>query len=156
MRMLLVGLMACALHPVSRASPPIDVTILCDAGYPTFLLSYWTRDRPSGRVSLPWAIKALTQDTARAVGLHDRGILAVGYKADLNIIDYERMNVYRPYITSDLPGGGSRLVDDPDGYVATIVSGKTVYSHGKPTGELPGKLVRGRQEARSALALQAS
>lgn len=119
--------------------------LVCDAGYPTFVLTYWTRDRASGKVSLPWAVKALTQDTARAVGLNDRGVIEIGYKADLNIIDYERTSLHRPYVINDLPGGGRRLMDDPDGYVATIVSGIIVYRHGKPTGELPGRVVRGPQ-----------
>ena len=120
--------------------------LVCDAGFPTFLLTHWTRDRASDRLPLTWTIKALSQDTARAVGLNDRGILAPGYKADVNVIDYEGMQVHRPHVVQDLPGGGRRLVEDSEGYVATIVSGKIVYQNAVATGALPGRLIRGSQE----------
>jgi N-acyl-D-amino-acid deacylase len=121
--------------------------MICDASYPTFLLTHWTRDRTHGRLSLPWAIKALAADPARLIGFHDRGLLAVGYKADVNVIDYDNLKLRGPYITYDLPAGGRRLNQAPEGFVATIVSGKVTYRNGKPTGELPGKLVRGQQPA---------
>ena len=121
--------------------------MVCDGGYPTFLLSHWTRDRKSDKFSLPWAIKSLTRDTAQVVGLNDRGIVAPGYKADLNIIDYEGLTLHRPHVVADLPNGGRRMIEEPEGYVATIVNGKVVYRNGVPTGELPGRLVRGPQES---------
>lgn len=117
--------------------------LICDASIPTFMLTYWTRDRKGKRLPLPWVIKALTQDTANAIGLHDRGILAPGYKADINLIDYDRLKLYSPQPDYDLPGGGRRLQQKADGYAATIVSGNVTYRDGKPTGELPGRLVRG-------------
>jgi N-acyl-D-amino-acid deacylase len=119
--------------------------MICDASYPTFMLSHWTRDRPEGKLSIAWAVKALTADPARAVGLNDRGILAPGYKADINIIDYETLALDQPKVIYDLPAGGRRLDQTARGYDAMIVSGKVVYRGGQPTGELPGRLVRGQQ-----------
>lgn len=123
--------------------------MICDASYPTFMLSHWTRDRPDGRLSVPWAVKALANDPARAVGLNDRGILAVGYKADINVIDYDRLALNQPTVVFDLPAGGRRLDQTARGYDVTIVAGKVVYRGGEPTGELPGRLVRGAQEIRA-------
>ena len=120
--------------------------MICDASYPTFMLSHWTRDRPEGRLTIPWAVKALAQDPARAVGLNDRGILAPGYKADINIIDYDRLALNQPTVVYDLPAGGRRLDQTARGYDVTMVAGKVTYRSGQPTGELPGRLVRGAQE----------
>lgn len=118
--------------------------MICDASYPTFLLSYWTRDRHLGpRLPLPWAVKALSRDTAMAVGLCDRGLLAPGYKGDLNVIDYDRLALLAPVGTRDLPAGGRRLSQTAVGYVATVVNGQITYRDGKATGVLPGGLVRG-------------
>lgn len=119
--------------------------VICDAGYPTFMLTYWTRDRVGERLALPQVIRALASDPAEAVGLADRGRVAPGYKADLNIIDYDRLHLHAPRVMFDLPAGGRRMVQDADGYVATIVSGEVTYREGQPTGALPGKLVRGPQ-----------
>ena len=119
--------------------------LICDASIPTFMLTYWSRDRKGERLPLPWVIKALTQDTANAIGLHDRGILAPGYKADINVIDYDRLKLHSPQTDYNLPGGGRRLYQRADGYVATIVSGAVTYRNGEPTGALPGRLVRGAQ-----------
>ena len=119
--------------------------MICDASYPTFMLAHWTRDRPEGKLSIAWAVKALTADPARAVGLNDRGILAPGYKADINIIDYDTLALDQPKVIYDLPAGGRRLDQTAQGYDAMIVSGKVVYRGGQPTGELPGRLVRGQQ-----------
>ncbi len=123
--------------------------MICDASYPTFMLSHWTRDRPKGRLSIAWAVKALTADPARAVGLNDRGVLKPGYKADINIIDYGALALDQPKVIHDLPAGGRRLDQTARGYDAMIVSGKVVYRNGRPTGELPGRLVRGQQEVRT-------
>ncbi len=120
--------------------------VVCDAGYPTFMLTYWTRDRKEGTLSLPWAIHALTLEPAASIGLMDRGVLAPGYKADVNVIDYDNLNLYRPFAVRDLPNGGRRLTDVPEGYKATILSGKVTWRDGKPTDELPGRVIRGQQE----------
>ena len=117
--------------------------LICDASYPTTLLTHWARDRDGERVSLPWAIKALASDTAELVGLHDRGRIGVGMKADLNLIDHGRMRLFSPRVEADLPGGGRRLVQDAEGYRATIVSGVVTRRDGRPTGALSGRLVRG-------------
>ncbi|HSB95290.1 MAG TPA: amidohydrolase family protein [Spongiibacteraceae bacterium] len=119
---------------------------ICDGSYPTFMLTHWGRDRPRGeRLTLPTIIKSLTRDTAAAVGLNDRGLLAPGFKADINIIDFDQLRLHAPEITYDLPGGGRRLVQRAEGYRATLVNGMTVYRDGKHTGLLPGRLVRGPQ-----------
>jgi len=121
---------------------------ICDGSYPTFMLTHWVRQRQRGeRLDLPSVVKWLSRDTARAVGLLDRGTLAPGYKADLNIIDPDRLVLHAPEVTYDLPGGGRRLVQRADGYSASIVSGTMVYREGRPTGALPGRLVRGPQPA---------
>jgi N-acyl-D-aspartate/D-glutamate deacylase len=119
---------------------------ICDGSYPTFMLTHWVRDRRRGeRLSLPVVVKLLSHDTARTVGLLDRGIIAPGYKADLNVIDFERLRLHAPEVARDLPSGGRRLVQRAEGYAATIVSGAVVYRDGAPTGALPGRLVRGPQ-----------
>lgn len=121
---------------------------ICDGSYPTFMLTHWVRDRTRGeRLPLPVVVKWLSHDTAHAVGLEDRGIIAPGYKADLNIFDLDRLHLHAPEVAHDLPSGGRRLVQRADGYAATIVSGTTVYRDGVPTGLLPGRLVRGPQAA---------
>jgi N-acyl-D-amino-acid deacylase len=117
--------------------------IICDASATTFMLSYWTRDRVGRKLSLQEGVRKLTRDTSAALGIEDRGIIAPGYKADLNVIDYDRLTLGTPRMVNDLPGGGRRLMQFADGYVATIVSGKATYRDGVPTGELPGRLVRG-------------
>jgi N-acyl-D-aspartate/D-glutamate deacylase len=123
--------------------------MICDASYPTFMLAHWTRDRVEGKLPIEWAVKALANDPARAVGLNDRGVLKPGYKADINIIDYDQVALDQPKVIYDLPAGGRRLDQTARGYDAMIVSGKVVYRNGKATGELPGRLVRGQQEARA-------
>jgi len=95
-------------------------------------------------------VKWLAADTARAVGLLDRGILAPGYKADLNVIDLERLRLHAPEVVRDLPSGGRRLVQRAEGYAATVVNGVIVHRGGLPTGALPGRLVRGPQAAHAA------
>jgi N-acyl-D-aspartate/D-glutamate deacylase len=119
--------------------------MICDASYPTFLLAHWARDRAGTRMSVAEAVRQLTSVTARVAGLGDRGRIAVGYKADLNVIDHAALTLHRPMITYDLPAGGRRLDQTADGYVATIVSGETIVENGLPTAARPGKLVRGRQ-----------
>jgi len=121
---------------------------ICDGSYPTFMLTHWVRDRTRGeRLPLPTVVKWLSRDTAHAVGLRDRGIIAPGYKADLNLVDLDRLHLHAPEVAHDLPSGGRRLVQRADGYAATIVNGTVVYRNGLPTGALPGRLVRGPQPA---------
>jgi N-acyl-D-amino-acid deacylase len=119
--------------------------MICDASFPTFVLAHWTRDRATGRFSVAEAVKELTTVPARVAGLNDRGRIAPGYKADLNVIDYAALKLHRPVITYDLPAGGRRLDQGAEGYVATIVAGQPIAENDVPTDARPGKLVRGRQ-----------
>ncbi len=131
------------------------VGMICDASFPTTNVTHWTRDRTRGpQLPLEYIIQAQTQGTARAVGLNDRGVIAPGYRADLNVIDYPRLKVARPEIAYDLPGGGKRLLQRAQGYAATIVAGQITYRDGEPTGALPGRLVRGGQSAPVAMAAE--
>jgi N-acyl-D-aspartate/D-glutamate deacylase len=122
------------------------VGIISDGSYPTYLLTHWGRDRAKGKFDLGFLVKRQTADTAAAVGLADRGVIAPGMKADINVIDFDRLRVEAPVMAFDLPAGGKRLLQGAEGYVATIVSGKPIYRDGEATGALPGKLVRGPQE----------
>ena len=119
------------------------VAFILDAGYQTWLLTHWGRER--GMFAPEELIRRLTSDTAGAAGLHDRGVLAVGKKADLNVIDWARLGADKPYVVHDLPAGGKRLLQKVHGYEATIVSGQVTFRYGVPTGVLPGRLVRGPQ-----------
>jgi len=123
------------------------VSVISDGSFPTYLLAHWGRDRARGRFDLGWLVKRQTADTARTVGLLDRGLVAPGYKADLNVIDMARLRVLAPVMANDLPAGGQRLLQGAEGYDATIVSGVPIYRHGEATGALPGQLVRGPQRA---------
>jgi N-acyl-D-amino-acid deacylase len=115
---------------------------ICDSSMPTFLLTYWGRDRDGERLSLPWIVKALTADHAQFMGMPDRGLVKTGLKADLNVIDHGRLRLHTAHATHDLPGGGMRLAQHADGYVATVVSGHVTRRDGTWTGALPGRLVR--------------
>jgi N-acyl-D-aspartate/D-glutamate deacylase len=116
--------------------------MICDASFFTSMLSYWVRDRKGGRLPLPFAVNAITREPARAVGLTDRGVLAPGFKADINVIDFDHLTLRAPEVVQDLPAGGQRLCQRADGYVATILSGVPVYRDGEATGALPGRLLR--------------
>jgi N-acyl-D-aspartate/D-glutamate deacylase len=119
------------------------VGTICDASFVTTLLTHWGRDRSRGeRIDLETLVRRQTRDTARAVGLTDRGVLAPGMKADVNVIDFDRLRVRAPEIVHDLPAGGARLEQKADGYLATLVSGEPTYERGAPTGALPGRLIR--------------
>lgn len=121
------------------------VSILCDASAMTYALTHWTRDRARGRFPLEWMIRRLTRDNAHALGLHDRGVIAPGLKADINIIDHAGLSLHAPHVVYDLPAAGRRLMQRADGYVATILSGEVVCRQGVSTGRLPGRLIRGAQ-----------
>lgn len=118
---------------------------ICDASYSTYLLTHWVRDRARGRVPLERAIKAMTHDTAALIGLDDRGVLAPGYRADINVIDLDHLRLHAPEVVFDLPAGGRRLTQHADGYRLTMLAGEIVSRDGVPTGALPGRLVRGGQ-----------
>jgi len=131
------------------------VGAICDVSLPTFMLTHWCRDRTRGpRFGLAETIRSQTKDTAEAVGLNDRGVIAPGYLADLNVIDFERLKLKVPYMVYDLPTGARRLMQDADGYVATLKSGRVIYREGQATGALPGRLIRGRQSAPRPRALK--
>lgn len=118
--------------------------VICDASMPTFMLTHWTRDRSRGdTLPLEMIVKKQTQDTARLYGLSDRGTLQTGMLGDVNIIDYENLQLESPYVTADLPAGGTRLVQGARGYVATIKSGEITFDDGQDTGARPGQLLRG-------------
>ena len=121
---------------------------ICDASFPTYLLTHWARDRSRGeKIPLELLVKWQTHDTAATVGLNDRGILRPGFKADINIIDFEGLKLQAPTIVYDLPAGGRRLGQAAEGFRATIVSGVVTYQDGAATGKLPGKLIRGAQKS---------
>ncbi len=120
------------------------VGIISDASFPTWFLTHWARDRSHGRLPVGSVVERLTSRTARAVGLRDRGVVAAGMKADLNVIDFDHLRCEAPEMAYDLPAGGKRLLQRARGYTATVVSGLVTYREGEPTGALPGRLVRGR------------
>ncbi len=122
--------------------------VIADAGMPTFILTYWGRDRVKGeQFPLEFLVRKLTSDTAQAYGLNDRGQLKPGLLADLNVIDFEALRLFRPEAITDLPAGGKRLVQRTEGYRYTVKSGQVTFEDGKHTGALPGGLVRGGREA---------
>jgi N-acyl-D-aspartate/D-glutamate deacylase len=123
------------------------VGLISDASFPTYALSHWGRDRAHGRLGVGYLVQQLTSQTARTVGLEDRGVVAPGQRADLNVIDFDRLACTRPVMAYDLPAGGKRLLQGATGYVATIVAGTPITREGEPTGARPGRLVRGPQTA---------
>jgi N-acyl-D-aspartate/D-glutamate deacylase len=135
------------LHPrgaLGLADGGAHVGIICDASMPTFMLTHWTRDRTRGdRLPLEWVVKKQTHDTARMYGLSDRGTLEPGMLADINVIDYDRLELGDPYVAADLPAGGKRLLQGATGYACTIKSGDVTFAEGKDCGARPGRLIRG-------------
>lgn len=118
--------------------------VLCDASVPTYMLAYFTRDRERGdKLPLPLVVHKMTQDSAGVYGLTDRGLVAPGYLADLNVIDYDALALEPPAMVYDLPGEGKRLIQKARGYAATIKRGKVTFENGEATGEMPGGLIRG-------------
>lgn len=138
---------------ISLADTGAHCGVLSDASVPTYMLSHFVRDRNRGkRFDLEWTVKLHTHDTARCVGLDDRGTLELGMKADINIIDFDKIQVEAPMIINDLPAGGRRMFQGAEGYTATIVSGEVIMENGDYTGAVPGKLIRGTQAAPSVAA----
>ena len=120
--------------------------LICDASMPTYLLTHWVRDRSRGeKLPVEFVVKRQTTDTAKLYGLNDRGALKPGLKADVNAIDLDGLRLHAPEMVFDLPAGGRRLVQRVDGYKHTVVSGEVTYEDGKPTGAMPGRLIRGPQ-----------
>ena len=119
------------------------VGTICDASFPTFLLSHWGRDRERGRMPLEKLVKMQCRDTARYMGFEDRGTLEPGQRADINVIDFERLGLEHPRMQADLPAGGKRLLQRASGYLATLVAGAIISENGALTGQRPGRLVRG-------------
>jgi len=131
------------------------VGMICDGSFPTTMITHWTRDRTRGpKLALADVVRMQTRDTARLLGLHDRGLVAPGYRADLNVIDYDRLALHAPQVAYDLPAGGRRLIQKASGYVATVVAGQVTYRDGEATAALPGRLVRGAQPAPMAMAAE--
>ena len=129
------------------------VGMICDGSFPTSMLTHWTRDRTRGpKILVRDIVKMQTQDTARTVGLHDRGVIAEGMRADINVIDYDGLTLHSPSVAYDLPAGGRRLVQKADGYAMTMVAGEITYRDGQATGALPGRLLRGSGDASVRLA----
>ena len=123
------------------------VGTICDGSFPTTLLTLWGRDRAEGQFGLPYLVQRHCRDTARTVGILDRGVLAPGYRADVNIIDFDRLQLRPPEVSYDLPAGGRRLLQRADGYLHTFVAGEETYRNGEPTDALPGRLLRGAKPA---------
>jgi N-acyl-D-aspartate/D-glutamate deacylase len=128
---------------------------ICDAASPTFMLQHWVRDRKRGkRISLENAVKRQCRDTAVLYGLEDRGVLAPGFLADINIIDFDKIKLGKPWLAFDLPAGGKRLLQKADGYVCTIKSGQMTFKNGECLGVYPGGLIRGPQRVELAIAAE--
>jgi N-acyl-D-aspartate/D-glutamate deacylase len=134
----------CAVPGLSDGGAHVGT--ICDGGFPTFLLYWWGRDRPSGRLPVEWLVARQTAATARLVGLEDRGVLAPGYRADINVLDFEKLALRAPRMHADLPAGGRRFLQPATGYRHTFVAGLETYVDGEPTDALPGRLVRGPQQ----------
>ena len=116
---------------------------ICDTSANIYLLTKWVREKKL--IGLAEGVRMLTREPAELYSLYDRGLIAKGMKADLNIIDFDRLQLRTPYIVHDLPAGGKRFLQDADGIIATLVSGEVIYRNGEATGALPGRLVRGKQ-----------
>jgi N-acyl-D-amino-acid deacylase len=124
--------------------------VICDVSMPTYMLTHWVRDRTRGRrLPLERAVRMQAFETAKTYGLLDRGLLKPGYKADVNVIDFDNLAIHAPKIVYDLPAGGRRLIQKASGYLATICSGEVIFENGEATEAMPGRLVRGTQAAPS-------
>ena len=145
------ALYAMLSHPDSilgLADGGAHCNLICDASTPTYMLTHWVRDRTRGpRLALEHAVKKQTSETAELYGLRDRGVIAAGKRADLNVIDFDALSIPAPYVTRDLPAGGQRFLQDAKGYAATIVAGTVTRRDDQDTGARPGRLVRGARAA---------
>ncbi|MDA3040359.1 MAG: amidohydrolase family protein [Actinomycetota bacterium] len=120
--------------------------VICDASFPTYMLTHWVRDRERGeRLPLEYVVQRQSRDTARQVGLNDRGTIEEGMLADVNVIDFDNLTLRAPEMAYDLPAGGRRLIQRAEGYRATIKRGQVIYRDGQATGLMPGQLIRGPQ-----------
>ncbi len=139
------------LHPAAvpgLSDGGAHVGTICDVSFPTTLLQWWGRDRPHGRIPVETLVAKQSRMTAETVGLRDRGVIAPGYRADINVIDFDGLRLHAPEVVDDLPAGGRRMLQRATGYRHTFVTGVEVASDGESTGATPGRLVRGPQEAR--------
>jgi N-acyl-D-aspartate/D-glutamate deacylase len=127
---------------------------ICDSASPTFMLQHWVRDRKGKRIALEHAIKRQCRDTALLYGLGDRGVIAPGYLADINVIDLDRIKLSKPWLAFDLPAGGKRLLQKAEGYDCTIKSGRITFRNGAYLGVHPGRLIRGPQRAPLTMAAE--
>ena len=146
------------LHPatvLSLSDGGAHCGVICDASFPTYMLTHWVRDRARGpRLPLETVIAMQTRETARLYGLEDRGVLAAGMKADLNLIDLDALTIEPPQMVFDLPAQGRRLIQKASGYRATIVAGAVTFENGEATGAMPGRLIRGRKASPLAMAAE--
>ena len=136
------------LHPAAvpgLSDGGAHVGTICDVSFPTTLLQWWGRDRPHGRIPVERLIAKQCRMTAEIVGLGDRGVLAPGYRADINVIDFDNLRLHVPDIAYDLPAGGRRMLQRATGYRHTFVAGTEIMADGESTGATPGRLVRGAQ-----------
>ncbi|MBI08260.1 MAG: amidohydrolase [Rhodospirillaceae bacterium] len=125
--------------------------LICDASIPTYLLTHWVRDRQRGdRLPLEWVVHRQTQANANFFGLNDRGALAPGMKADVNVIDFDGLQLRPPHMVRDLPAGGRRLIQEAQGYIATVQTGAVTFENGEHSGALPGGVIRGQQKGPQA------
>jgi len=123
---------------------------IVDAGVPSYMLAHWARDRARGpRLPVEYVIKRQTSETADFFGLYDRGRLAPGLRADINLIDFDGLRLHQPELVNDLPANGRRFVQRVDGYAATLVAGTPIFERGEHTGSLPGRLVRAGASSRA-------
>ena len=140
---------AMLLHPLAvlgLSDGGAHCGLICDAGMPTFMLTHWVRERSRGeRLPLEQVVHAQTRRTAELYGLDDRGLLAAGMKADVNLIDFEALRIGAPEMVFDLPAGGRRLIQKAEGYRATVKDGEVIFEDGEATGAMPGRLIRGPQ-----------
>jgi N-acyl-D-aspartate/D-glutamate deacylase len=129
--------------------------VICDASFPTYMLTHWVRDRSRGEtLPLEEVVRMQTRETAELYGLNDRGIIAPGMKADVNVIDFDKLRILAPEMVFDLPADGRRMIQKAEGYRATIVSGVVTFENGESTGEMPGQLIRGPQATPTAQAAE--
>jgi N-acyl-D-amino-acid deacylase len=143
-------------HPntvMSGSDAGAHCTTICDGAMPTFMLAHWTRDRSRGpKLPLEWMVHKQTRDTALSMNMPDRGLLRPGMIADVNLIDYDNLQLLQPEYVNDLPSGAGRLVQRASGYVATMKSGVVISENGVDTGARPGRILRSSRSKDAAAA----